>query len=78
MLLSWVAAVLTAPASLAYLSASSQFTVPTGPIAAAAVVALLMTIVGGHGRRHRDGAAVTGGVLLGAVWVLFVWLSVAL
>jgi predicted MPP superfamily phosphohydrolase len=39
----------------------------------AAVVALLMTMVWGHGRRHRDGAAVTGGVLLGAVWVLFVW-----
>ena len=40
---------------------------------AAAMVALPMTMVWGHGRRHRDGAAVTGDVLLGAVWVLFVW-----
>ena len=27
----------------------------------------------GHGRDHRDWAAVAGDVLLGAVWVLFVW-----
>ncbi|CAN5497386.1 metallophosphoesterase [soil metagenome] len=27
----------------------------------------------GHGRRHLDWAAVTGDVLLGSVWVLFVW-----
>ncbi len=27
----------------------------------------------GHGRRHRDGAAVAGDALLGAAWVLFVW-----
>src|SRR5271156_3805457 len=40
---------------------------------AAAVVALLVTMVWGHGRRHLDWAAVTGDVLLGAVWVLFVW-----
>src|SRR6201999_3152371 len=39
----------------------------------AAAVALLMTMVWGHGRRHRDGSAIAGGVLLGAVWVLFVW-----
>jgi uncharacterized protein len=39
----------------------------------AAVVALLTTMVWGHGRRHLDGAALTGDVLLGSVWVLFVW-----
>jgi predicted MPP superfamily phosphohydrolase len=39
----------------------------------AAFVALPAVIVLGHGRRHRDWAAVTGDVLLGAVWVLFVW-----
>jgi predicted MPP superfamily phosphohydrolase len=27
----------------------------------------------GHGRRHRDWAAVAGDALLGVVWVLFVW-----
>jgi predicted MPP superfamily phosphohydrolase len=40
---------------------------------AAAVVALLATMVWGHGRRHWDWAAVTGDVVLGAVWMLFVW-----
>ncbi len=40
---------------------------------AAAVLALLVTMVWGHGRRHWDWAAVTSDVLLGAVWVLFVW-----
>jgi predicted MPP superfamily phosphohydrolase len=27
----------------------------------------------GHGRRHRDWAAVTGDTLLGVIWVLFAW-----
>lgn len=40
---------------------------------AAAFVGLPMSMVVGHGRRHRDWAAVTGDVLLGVIWVLFVW-----
>ena len=40
---------------------------------AAAFVALPMAMYLGHGRRHRDSAAVAGDVLLGAAWVLFVW-----
>jgi len=36
-------------------------------------VALPAVTVLGHGRRRSDWAAVTGDVLLGAVWVLFVW-----
>jgi predicted MPP superfamily phosphohydrolase len=39
----------------------------------AAFVALPVTMYLGHGRRHRDSAAVAGDVLLGAAWVLFVW-----
>ena len=39
----------------------------------AAFVGLPASVVVGHGRRHRDWAAVTGDVLLGAMWVLFVW-----
>jgi predicted MPP superfamily phosphohydrolase len=39
----------------------------------AAFVGLPASVVVGHGRRHRDWAAVTGDVLLGAIWVLFVW-----
>src|ERR1700709_2602891 len=38
-----------------------------------AFVGLPASVVVGHGRRHRDWAAVTGDVLLGAMWVLFVW-----
>ena len=38
-----------------------------------AMVALPTMMVFGHGRRHRDWAAITGDVLLGAVWVFFVW-----
>jgi predicted MPP superfamily phosphohydrolase len=40
---------------------------------AAAFVGLPAAMVAGHGRRHRDWAAVTGDVLLGIIWVLFVW-----
>ncbi len=40
---------------------------------AAAFVALPCSMVLGHGRRHRDWAAVIGDSLLGAAWVLFVW-----
>ncbi|MBJ7336977.1 metallophosphoesterase [Mycolicibacterium sp.] len=52
---------------------------PTGVVIAgtivfvAALVGLPVMMMLGHGRRHRDWAAVTGDVLLGAVWVLFVW-----
>ena len=40
-------------------------------VATLAAIPVLMVI--GHGRRHLDWAAVTGDVLLGAAWVLFVW-----
>ena len=40
---------------------------------AAIFVGLPVMMMLGHGRRHRDWAAVTGDVLLGSVWVLFVW-----
>lgn len=39
----------------------------------AAFIGLPAMMMLGHGRRHLDWAAVTGDVLLGAVWVLFVW-----
>lgn len=42
-------------------------------VVVAAFVALPLLMVVGHGRRHRDGAAVAGDALLGAMWVLFVW-----
>jgi uncharacterized protein len=44
---------------------------------AAAFVGLPVTMMLGHGRRHRDWAAVIGDTLLGAVWVLFVWTVLA-
>jgi predicted MPP superfamily phosphohydrolase len=51
-----------------------------GPVVVAGTVVLVAMFVGlpvmttlGHGRRHLDWAAVTGDVLLGAAWVLFVW-----
>jgi predicted MPP superfamily phosphohydrolase len=48
--------------------------VAVGSLAFVAVlVGLPVTLVLGHGRRHRDWAAVTADTLLGAVWVLFVW-----
>ncbi len=34
-------------------------------------IPVLMTV--GHGRQHRDWAAVAGDALLGGIWVLFVW-----
>jgi predicted MPP superfamily phosphohydrolase len=40
---------------------------------AAAYAALPLLMMFGHGRRHRDWAAVAGDTLLGAAWVLFVW-----
>jgi predicted MPP superfamily phosphohydrolase len=40
---------------------------------AVAFVALPLAMYLGHGRRHRDSAAVAADVLLGAAWVLFVW-----
>ena len=40
-------------------------------VLAAAAFPILM--VSGHGGRHRDGAARIADVLLGVVWVLFVW-----
>ena len=39
----------------------------------AAFVGLPASVIAGHGRRHRDWAAVAGDVLLGTIWVLFVW-----
>ncbi len=38
-----------------------------------AFVALPVMMTLGHGRRHRDWAAIAGDALLGAAWVLFVW-----
>jgi predicted MPP superfamily phosphohydrolase len=40
---------------------------------AAAFVGFPIAMMWGHGRRHRDWAAVTGDALLGVIWVLFVW-----
>jgi predicted MPP superfamily phosphohydrolase len=40
---------------------------------AVALAAFPVLMVIGHGRHHRDWAAVTGDALLGVVWVLFVW-----
>src|SRR6266545_2509593 len=40
---------------------------------ALALVAFPVLMVLGHGRRHRDWAAVAGDTLLGVVWVLFSW-----
>jgi hypothetical protein len=38
-----------------------------------ALVLFPLLMVGGHGRRHRDGAARVADTTLGVVWVLFVW-----
>lgn len=50
------------------------------PVMVAGSLVLVAMFVGlpvmttlGHGRRHLDWAAVTGDVLLGSAWVLFVW-----
>jgi uncharacterized protein len=40
---------------------------------AIALAAFPLLMVIGHGRRHRDWAAVAGDTLLGVVWALFVW-----
>ncbi|MCX5206352.1 metallophosphoesterase [Streptomyces sp. NBC_00237] len=37
------------------------------------LVGMPIAMVRGHGRRQRDGAAIVGDTLLGAVWVLFTW-----
>jgi predicted MPP superfamily phosphohydrolase len=48
--------------------------VVAGTVAFAVVfVGLPVMMTLGHGHRHRDWATITGDVLLGAVWVLFVW-----
>jgi predicted MPP superfamily phosphohydrolase len=46
----------------------------TGTVVFAAAVALFpLLMVAGHGRRHRDWAALIADTLLGVVWVLFTW-----
>jgi multiple sugar transport system permease protein len=55
----------TAPASLAFLSGSSQFTVPTGPIAAAAVVITIPIIVFVLFFQRRIVAGLTSGAVKG-------------
>jgi predicted MPP superfamily phosphohydrolase len=40
---------------------------------AGALVAFPVLMYLGHGRRHRDRAAVTGDTILGVIWVLFAW-----
>ncbi len=47
--------------------------VPGGALLAAAFLTLPATMVLGHGRRHRDWAAVVGDTVLGVGWVLFAW-----
>ena len=55
----------TAPASLAYFSGSSQFTVPTGPIAAAAVVITIPIIIFVLFFQRRIVAGLTSGAVKG-------------
>lgn len=59
------------------LSPAAAWPVPvvvTGTLVLVAMfVALPVMTTLGHGRRHLDWAAVTGDVLLGSAWVLFVW-----
>ena len=55
----------TAPASLAFLSGSSQFTVPTGPIAAAAVVITIPIIIFVVFFQRRIVAGLTSGAVKG-------------
>ena len=55
----------TAPASLAYFSGSSQFTVPTGPIAAAAVVITIPIILFVLFFQRRIVAGLTSGAVKG-------------
>jgi multiple sugar transport system permease protein len=55
----------TAPASIAYFSGSSQFTVPTGPIAAAAVVITIPIIICVLFFQRRIVAGLTSGAVKG-------------
>jgi len=55
----------TAPASLAYFSGASQFTVPTGPIAAAAVVITIPIIIFVVFFQRRIVAGLTSGAVKG-------------
>ncbi|MCW2909863.1 MAG: multiple sugar transport system permease protein [Actinomycetia bacterium] len=55
----------TAPASLAYFSGSSQFTVPTGPIAAAAVVITIPIVIFVLFFQRRIVAGLTAGAVKG-------------
>ena len=55
----------TAPASLAYFSAGNQFTVPTGPIAAAAVVITIPIIIFVLFFQRRIVAGLTSGAVKG-------------
>ena len=55
----------TAPASIAYFSGSSQFTVPTGPIAAAAVVITIPIIIFVVIFQRRIVAGLTSGAVKG-------------
>jgi multiple sugar transport system permease protein len=55
----------TAPASIAYFSGSSQFTIPTGPIAAAAVVITIPIIVFVLFFQRRIVAGLTSGAVKG-------------
>jgi len=55
----------TAPASLAYFSGASQFTVPTGPIAAAAVVITIPIIIFVLFFQRRIVAGLTSGAVKG-------------
>ena len=55
----------TAPASLAYFSGSSQFTVPTGPIAAAAVVITIPIVIFVLFFQRRIVAGLTSGAVKG-------------
>jgi predicted MPP superfamily phosphohydrolase len=40
---------------------------------ALALAAFPLLMAAGHGRRHRDAAAIAGDTLLGVIWVLFAW-----
>ena len=59
------------------LSAGAQWPTAVVIVGTLAFVAVFFglpaAIIVGHGRRHRDWAAVTGDALLGAIWVLFTW-----
>jgi len=62
---------------LTLLSAGAQWPTAVVIVGTLAFVAVFFglpaAMIVGHGRRHRDWAAVTGDALLGAIWVLFTW-----